>query len=103
MQSLAQRRPLLRPYVDFDQSLAVEIQRRYPEASVRQMNPLGGSWKVLVVQLSAEQICAKPRYHTAALYCTVNGKTFRLKNQAAQDVIRCNVLRDLMRVEQLVQ
>lgn len=52
---------------------------------------------------SNARICVKPRYHTAELHCTVNGETFHLKNQAAQDLARYDVLRDLMRLEQLVQ
>jgi hypothetical protein len=103
MQHLAQRRPVLRPRGDFDQSLAVEIQRRYPEASVQQIAPLGGRWEVLDVMLGSERICVKPRYHTAELHCTVNGETFELKKQAAQNLEQYDVLRDLMRLEQLVQ
>lgn len=55
------------------------------------------------MRLGFERICVKPRYHTAEQHCTVNGETFRLKNQAAQDLERYGVLRDLMRLEQLVQ
>lgn len=102
MQSLAQRRPVLRPRRDFNHALAAEIQLHYPHASVSHSNPVGGSWKVLQIRLGHEVIGIKPRYHTAYLHCIVNEEAFQLKNQAAQNLARYDVLRDLMRVERLV-
>ncbi|MCX7925975.1 MAG: hypothetical protein N2554_09225 [Fimbriimonadales bacterium] len=76
MLSLAQQRPVLRPYGDFDHALAAEIQRHYPHASVSYVNPIGGSWRMLQVRLEREVVGVKPRYHTTYLHCILNGETF---------------------------
>lgn len=102
LRSLAQRRPVLRSRGDFDAELTTEIRLCYSEANVKVVKPFSTPWKLLQVRLGCEIISIKPRYHTARLCCILNGEIFCLKDHAAEDQARYDVLRDLMRIEQLV-
>ncbi len=104
--SLADERPLFHSEADFQHAFAWALQRRHPQLSVRLEVPVRQGQSAIHVDLLAsagtESIAVELKYKTRALAVTVASEEFRLTNQAAQDLGRYDFIKDIRRLEQLV-
>ncbi len=103
--TLRQSRPVFHSEADFQQALAWAIHVSDPSARVRlETRPAPGMRLDLLVwrpDLSSH-LALELKYLTAAWSGEVNGEQFGLVSQGAQDIRAYDVLKDVHRVEQLV-
>ena len=106
MQNLSDKRPIFHAEADFQHALAWEIQKHYPESDVRlETKVFGKNTKIyldILVTYQGKRYAIELKYKTRGLDCVVNGEEFYLNNQGAQDIGRYDVLKDLYRLEQMV-
>ncbi|MFN7164276.1 MAG: hypothetical protein ACK4P2_05600 [Hyphomonas sp.] len=102
LKSLAKRRPVFWSEADFQHELAGEISRSLPLHRVRLEWPLPGEGiRALDLLVTGPEIptAIELKYMTKKIECEVDGETFSLRNQGAQDVRRYDVLKDVARME----
>ncbi|MFF5230717.1 hypothetical protein [Dactylosporangium sp. NPDC000521] len=103
MAELAQRRPLFHSERDFQHALAWLIQQRHPEAELRlEPRPRRGIHLDLLVRLPSRRIAIELKYRVTAFTGDVRGERFELPAQGAHDVIRHDVVKDIVRLERIV-
>ena len=106
MASLARERPVFHSEADFQHALAWHWQQRSPEAVVRleYRLPLPGerAYADLWVREGGETVCVELKYWTRSLNVQVGDEAFTLADQAAQDLGRYDFIKDVGRVERLV-
>ena len=105
MAFLAAQRPIFHSEADFQHALAWLIHEVRPEAKVRLEIPRiidGRRAHVDVWVEDAERLAIELKYLTASVEAVVAGEEFHLRSQAAQDLGRYDILKDLVRVERLV-
>jgi len=103
--ALAGQRPVFHSEADFQHALAWLIHEVRPTATVRLEIPRdidGRRAHVDVWVVDDERLAIELKYLTTALDTVVAGEQFQLRNQAAQDLGRYDILKDLTRVERLV-
>lgn len=105
---LSARRPLFHSEADLQHELALQIVRLDPDVEVRLERPirLPGARPInldVMLQRGEQQYALELKYVTAKLDVTVGSEEFLLKSQAAQDLRRYDILKDITRVEQLVE
>jgi hypothetical protein len=103
MADLAVRRPLFHSESDFQHALAWAVQRRYEHAELRlEPRPRRGVRLDVLVHLGQRRIAIEVKYLVAAFVGTIAGERFELPNQAAQDISRHDVVKDIVRLERLL-
>ena len=106
MTALARRRPLFHSEADFQHALAWLIHESHPHAQVRLELPrrIAGRRAHVDVWVVDKQgaVAIELKYLTRALTARVDGETFELLDQAAQDLGRYDVIKDVWRIETLV-
>ena len=104
MASIARRRPIFHSEADFQQALAWELQIGYPAAGIRLEVELhaGRSLDVLL-RLPDQLVAIELKYLVKRQEVTVDGEEFRLKNQSAHDIRRYDTVKDITRIEELVE
>jgi hypothetical protein len=96
-------RPIFHSEADFQHSLAWNIQLRHPDAAIRlETRPERGIRLDVLVDHAGERTAIELKYLSARFQGTVNGETFDLPNQAAQDISRHDFVKDVSRVERFV-
>ena len=104
--NLAPTRPVFHSESDFQHALAWEIQRSVPDANVRLELPIdsGGPRIHVYVRVAhcAATLFLELKYKTRADTIEHNGEHFLLKGQGAQDTGRYDCVRDICRLESLV-
>jgi len=106
--ALAEQRPVFHSEADFQHTLAWEIHRRLPDASVRlerPVKPLTGGKPLHVdiwVERDGEILAIELKYKTRALQTSERGEEFVLQNHSAQDIARYDFIKDVWRVETIV-
>jgi len=106
LNELALRRPIFHSEADFQQAFAWEIQVRYPGSIVRlETRPLRGEAIYLDVFAVANEfrVAVELKYLVRSLDLTIMGERFLLRNQGAHDVRRYDVVKDISRIESLVE
>jgi hypothetical protein len=102
---LAEQRPIFHSEADFQHALAWLIHEVRPTATVRLEIPRdidGRRAHVDVWVADGERLAIELKYLTTAVDAVVGDERFHLLNQAAQDLGRYDILKDLVRVERLV-
>jgi hypothetical protein len=102
---LAGQRPVFHSEADFQHALAWLIHEVRPTATVRLEIPRDIDGRRVHVDLwvvDGERLAIELKYLTTALDAVVAGERFLLRSQAAQDLGRYDILKDLVRVERLV-
>jgi hypothetical protein len=106
LQELAKKRPIFHSEADFQHALAWEIREHYPDSKIRLETKIhGGNTKVyldLLVIHQEHRYAIELKYKTRNFNCMIEGETFSLNNQGAQDIGRYDVLKDIQRLEQMV-
>ena len=103
---LATIRPVFHSEADFQHELAQVIRSQNPNLDARLEIPLAGgiTLDILLIDAGAdERFALELKYKTAAWSGEVNGETFTLKNHGADDLGGYDALKDVQRVESLIQ
>jgi hypothetical protein len=88
---------------DFQHALAWLIQQRHPEVKLRlEPRPRRGVHLDILVQLPHRRVAFEVKYLVRAFSGTVAGERFDLPNQAAHDISRHDVVKDVVRLETLL-
>jgi len=106
IQRLAGRRPVFHSEADFQHALAWQIHADHPDAEIRlETRPLPEENLRLDLQVGLEgrRIAVECKYLVRELDTTVAGERFVLRDQSAHDVRRYDTLKDVARVEHLVE
>ena len=105
--SLARQRPVFHSEADFQHALAWEIHQQLPAASIRLELPLsiGGRTLHLDIWAATEEavFAIELKYKTRNLEVQRGEEKFRLRNQSAQDIGRYDFIKDIWRLEQIVE
>ncbi|WP_336992624.1 hypothetical protein [Leucobacter sp. VD1] len=105
---LAKRRPIFHSEADFQYELATQLTRLDSSVEIRLEWPVRvpGTRVInldMLLRLNGLQYAVELKYITAKLDVTIGDEAFLLKSQAAQDLRRYDILKDILRVESLVE
>jgi len=106
LSSLAAEQPIFHSEADFQHALAWCIHTTMPDAKVRLEYRSRLDETVYLdiwVQTASNNIALELKYPTRKLECVVAGEEFALKNQAAQDIRRYDFIKDVARLEHVVE
>ncbi len=102
---LAVKRPVFHSEADFQHSLAWEIHSRWKQCSVRLefKSPRidRREYIDIWVRNKSEQIAIELKYKTAEFNCKFAEEDFKLLFHGAQDIVRYDFLKDILRLESL--
>jgi hypothetical protein len=106
LRQLAITRPVFHSEADFQYALAWTLQQRRPDRRIRlEYRPdIDEVMNVdIVVTEPTGHVCAiELKYWTKALTAHVDGEAFKLRTQGAHDLCRYDFIKDITRVERLV-
>ncbi|WP_111721375.1 hypothetical protein [Homoserinimonas sp. OAct 916] len=105
---LAARRPVFHSEADFQHELAVQIARLDRGVELRLERPVRvpGARPInldILLRRGGVQYALELKYITARLEVSVGGEEFMLRSQSAQDLRRYDILKDVMRIETLIE
>lgn len=101
---LARERPVFSSEADFQHALAWQLHLREPAANIRlEYRPHGVRMHLdIAVNANGKRTAIELKYKTRRLDVDVNGERFRLMNHGAHDCGRYDVLKDIERLEKVV-
>lgn len=107
LSAIAAERPAFHSEADFQHHLAWVIRQLDPAVQVRlEIRPvpdLSLELDLLLIQPQLDdRVAVELKYATRALTVAIGGEVFRLRNQAAQDIRRHDFVKDLLRLETLI-
>lgn len=103
---LARSRPIFHSEADFQHALAWCLHELNRSALVRLETPLlktGTERLDLWIKRGPTETAIELKYLTRALDIELNGEHYRLRNQSAHDIRRYDVLKDIARVEAVIE
>ena len=102
MNDLACDRPVFHSEADFQQALAWCIHDAIPDGGVRlEFKPFPAEPMYLDIWLPGIGVAVELKYKTRKLNLLLEGESFALRDQSAQDISRYDFLKDIQRLEQL--
>ncbi len=104
MADLSSHRQIFHSEADFQHALAWRIHETVPECRVRLEYPFFDEErrKYLDIWIPDRGIAIELKYHTRKLELAWDGESFALRDQAAQDILRYDSLKDIQRLERLI-
>lgn len=107
MSRLAVDRPVFHSEADFQHALAWRLREEHPEYRIRleyraPQQPQRGYVDIWLAG-NGEEVGIELKYKTRGLSTTVDGEVFDLLNQGAQDIARYDTLKDIQRLERVVE
>lgn len=105
MSQLAGNRPVFHAEADFQHALAWKLHEVLPDASIRlEYRPFKDErlYTDIWVRTQSDSIAIELKYLTRRLSAHVNGESFNLSDQAAQDISRYDFVKDIVRLERVV-
>jgi hypothetical protein len=102
LSQLAEQRPIFESQSDFRDALAHQLKSQGWGVSTNRELGTGMKADIWAEAPEKDNVVIEVRYKTSKLACTHNGNTFMLKNQAAQDISRYDYLKDVQKLEQIV-
>lgn len=107
LRQLALKRPLFHSEADFQHALGWELHASLPNAQVRLEFPMVQFDRQRYLDIFLENdgriLALELKYKTRGLEVITRGERFELKNQSAQDLGRYDFIKDICRLEELVQ
>lgn len=106
MAELSCKRPIFHSEADFQHALAWQIKKIVPDCEVRleyKPDPDERMYVDIWLSLSGLRVALELKYTTQILNHKVAGELFSLKHQGARDIRRYDFLKDIERLETLVQ
>lgn len=101
---LSNERPIFHSEADFQHAIAFLIKQKLPESEIRLEYPLSRpankSLDILVF-ISGLRVAIETKYITRNLKVELNNEEYWLKKQGALDTRRYDILKDIMRMEQV--
>jgi len=98
--ALAVQRPVFHSERDFQHALAWQIQLASPQAHIRlETRPRRGVHLDILVRLDGKRTAIEVKYLVARVLATVGGEVFDLPHQSANDISRHDVIKDITRIE----
>lgn len=106
LSQLAERRPIFHSEADMQHELAVELSRMDPDLKIRLERPVRlPDHRVMNVDILLQRrdasFALELKYPTAKLEVRLGTEDFLLRAQAAQDIRRYEILKDIARIETL--
>ena len=102
MNALARDRPVFHSEADFQHALALRIRDANPDGGVRlEYKPLPAERMYLDIWVRGIGVAVELKYRTRELNLVLEGESFTLLNQGAQDICRYAFLKDIQRLEAL--
>jgi len=105
LKTLCENRPVFHSEADFQHALAWQIHKEWQTYSIRLEYPLfprkSDHLDILAFD-RGNRLAIELKYKTRALFATVNGELFWLKNHSAQDQGRYDFLLDIQELEQFL-
>jgi hypothetical protein len=106
LRHLASARPIFHSERDFQLALGWAIRERWPEFDIRmevRLRPAIAAYTdIVVLRKPSVKIAIELKYLTRALTARVGNEEYLLRDQAAQDIGRYDVIKDIVRIESLV-
>ncbi|MEV6236971.1 hypothetical protein [Lentzea sp. NPDC051838] len=103
LSGLAGQRPIFHSEADFQHALAWRLHEMYPSARIRlETRPVRDIRLDLLVQVDGARVAVELKHLTSGFSGVVDGESFELPSQAAQDISRHDVIKDVVRLERLV-
>ena len=103
LSGLAARRPIFHSEADFQHALAWQIHQTYPTARIRlETRPVRDIRLDLLVCVDEVRVAVELKHLMAGFSGVVDGESFELPSQSAQDLGRHDVIKDVVRLERLV-
>ncbi len=105
MRQLANDRPVFHAEADFQHALAWKLHEVMPDAFIRlEYRPFKDErlYTDIWVRTRFGSIGIELKYLTRRLSAHVNGESFNLSDQAAQDISRYDFVKDIVRLERVV-
>lgn len=104
---LSQRRPIFHSEADFQYEFAREYHSLRPADDIRLERPVRvdglGTFNVdILVGIGSTWHAIELKYVTAGLATVISNEEFRLRPQAAQDLRRYDIIKDILRLESLI-
>jgi len=100
---LAEQRPIFHSEADFQHGLAWQVRCMNPDSQIRlETRPTRGVRLDLLVCVDGVRIAVELKYLVAGFTGVVAGERYELPSQAAQDISRHDVVKDVVRLERLV-
>ena len=103
---LAGDRPIFHSEADFQHALAWSLHQRFPGLAVRLEYPLpsdsGRAYADIWLPTREGPVVLELKYWKRDLRVTIDGEMFTLGNQDARDINRYDLIKDITRVERLV-
>ena len=113
LEKLSKERPIFHSEADFQHALAWKIHEEFPNINIRLEKPFRGicndkenskPWYIDIFCFDGEEKFAiELKYKTRELKVKKNGEEFDLKSQEAQDIARYDFIKDISRLEKLVE
>jgi hypothetical protein len=107
LRALADARPVFHSEADFQHHLAWTVRRLDPDVQIRlETRPLPGERLhldlLLVHPVTGDRVAVELKYATRALTADIGGESFQVRDQAAQDLVRHDFVKDVHRIERLI-
>lgn len=105
MESLAKKRPAFHSEADFQLAFAWEIKEQFPKSEIRleYVIPDLDYHLDVLVWLNGQIIPIELKYKTLKSMFIMGNETFALKGHGAQDLGRYDIIKDIVRIEQIVE
>ena len=106
MRQLAKSRPLFHSEADFQHTFAWQLHQQFPDSRIRLEYPVKLSTRIYVdIWLTTDQLtlAIELKYKTKLFNTTHDGEDYMLKMQGAQDLGRYDFLKDVQRLEQIIE
>ncbi len=111
LKKLSKERPIFHSDADFQHALAWKIHEEFPNINIRLEKPFRGidnnrnePWYIDIFCFNEkEKFGIELKYKTKELRVKKNGEGFYLKSQEAQDSARYDFIKDVSRLEKLVE
>lgn len=103
--NLAKQRPIFHSEADFQHALAWQIQSQLPDASIRLELPILDQQRTLHLDVWVSHgdtnLAVELKYKTRAIETRIQGESYCLKDQSAQDLGRYDFIKDIVRLERI--
>ncbi|HVW81003.1 MAG TPA: hypothetical protein VHB69_08715 [Mycobacteriales bacterium] len=102
---LSMTRPLFHSERDFQLAVGLAMHNRWPAVGVRmevRLRPEVAKYTDIVALVGDDRIALELKHLTRAYEAAYGGERYVLRSQAAQDVSRYDVIKDITRIESLV-
>jgi hypothetical protein len=100
---LAEKRPIFHSEADFQHAFAWQIHTDHPTAGVRlECVLMTGRALDVLIRLEDKRVGIELKYLARRFSADHDGEPFALRNQAAQDIRRYDVIKDIVRIEDLI-